>query len=94
LPTELHRLLPGCEARTVQFMAWRGLSDRDLLAKAGSDFDVLLTADRGIEHQQRLQGRPIAVIVLPTSRLAPLLPLLERVLSAIKSAKPGSIMSV
>jgi hypothetical protein len=52
-------------------------------------YDVLLTVDRGIRHQQRLLDRPIAVVSLraPTNRLADLLPLvpdLRRVLGQVK----------
>lgn len=45
LPIQLHHWLSPIEARTVEFMGWKGKRDRDLLLMAKGEFDVLLTGD-------------------------------------------------
>ena len=88
LPRPLARLLPGHEVRTVAQMGWSGTRNGPLLELAAADFDVLLTADQNLEHQQDLRALPIAVAVLVaasnrTESLRPLVPELLRVLPAL-----------
>ena len=65
---------------------------RSLLRLAADSFDVLLTADRNLEHQQNLTTLPLSVVVLvaPTNRLeslAPLVPELLELLNALPSRR-------
>ena len=53
--------------RTAFELGWSTLSNGELLAAAEGDFDVLITTDRNLRHQQSLTGRGLAVIVLPTT---------------------------
>ena len=39
-----------------------------LLALAEAEFDVFLTSDKNIRYQQNVNGRRIAILVLPTNR--------------------------
>jgi hypothetical protein len=59
-----------------------------------SGFDVLVTVDKGLEFQQKLEGRRISVLILyaRSSQLIDLLPLADECLSALKSVNPGSIV--
>jgi len=54
-------------------------------------FDIFLTMDRGLEYEQNLRDRRIAVIILRTksNRLTDLIPLVERCLVQMNSIKPG-----
>ena len=49
LPKKLKRELSGHTVFTVQEKGWSGLENGELLRIAESEFDVWLTADRGIE---------------------------------------------
>ena len=50
-------------------MRWSGKRNGELLRLAAEhDFDALVTADRGIEHQQNLEYLPINVIILIVHR--------------------------
>jgi hypothetical protein len=50
-------------------MGWATLSNGELLAAAvKEEFDVLVTCDQNIQHQQVIAGRQIAVVVLNTNR--------------------------
>jgi hypothetical protein len=46
--------LPECAISTVQEMGWAGLKTGELLALAEKQFDVFITADRQLRHQQNL----------------------------------------
>jgi hypothetical protein len=46
------RELPGHDVRTVSEMGWSGIKNGPLLHRAAQEFDIFLTVDQGIEHQQ------------------------------------------
>jgi predicted nuclease of predicted toxin-antitoxin system len=55
LPLDLRYSFPNHEAHTVQWAGLKGLKNGDLLTAADSgSYDVLVTLDKGIPHQQRL----------------------------------------
>ena len=89
LPRTLKRLRPGHEARTTPEMGWAGKRDGDLLRLAERDFDVFLTVDRKLQHQQSLSTFDIAVVALvaPGNTLADLQPLIAAVLEHLPNAK-------
>lgn len=55
-----------------------------------------LSVDRGIEFQQDLPSRRIAVLVIhaPPSRLADLLPHVPEILTKLRELQPGQIVKV
>lgn len=60
----LKRFLPEHDVRSTKEMGWERLTNGQLLSQAEGEFDVMLTVDRNIKHQQNLAGRQIAIIVL------------------------------
>jgi|SRR5205807_2373176 len=69
--------LPGHDCQTARYAGLAGLTNGELLTAAETaKFDVFLTVDRGIEYQQNLTGRNIAIIIFRTksNRLKDLLP--------------------
>jgi predicted nuclease of predicted toxin-antitoxin system len=55
MPLGLVRLLaPEFDATTVQGEGWSGRRNGDLLGAAAEAFDVFITTDQGIPHQQNL----------------------------------------
>ena len=59
VPGRLGLLLVGHAANTVQRKGWAGIKNGSLLALAAAEFDVLLTADKGIEYQQNIASLPL-----------------------------------
>ena len=56
--------MPGRDCQTARYAGLAGLKNGELLTAAEvAEFDVLLTADQGIEHEQNLTGRNIAIIL-------------------------------
>lgn len=70
--------------------------ERCTAANAAKEFDVLLTVDRGLEHQQNFTGVAIAVVVIhaPSNDIVLLRPLMSAVLDAMLKAKPGAVTHV
>lgn len=76
----------GVSVVTVPEMGWAGTKNGELLRRAAEEgFVALVTADRGIEYQQRIDALPVAVIVMVAFRnrladLEPLVPEIARLL--------------
>jgi predicted nuclease of predicted toxin-antitoxin system len=96
VPTRLGRLLIGHEVTSVQRQGWGGIKNGKLLALAATEFDVLLTADKGIEYQQNLATLPVAVlIVLATSnRLEDMALVVPNILKALSDLQPRAVQRV
>ncbi len=96
VPARLGALLVGHEASSVQRRGWSGIKNGKLLTLAATEFDVLLTADQGIEHQQNLVTLPIAVLIVlsRSNRMQDMTPAVPAILMALGELKPRSICKV
>ena len=96
LPRPFAALLSGHEVRTVAAIGWSGKENGELLRLAADTFDVLLTADRNLEHQQNLTTLPISVVVLigPTNRIESLTPLVPELLELLKALPPHRFVRI
>ena len=97
IPRKLKYSLPDHECHTVPEAGLAGRKNGFLLdfaEKAG--FEIFVTMDRGLEYQQNLEGRSIAILVLrgKSNRLADLLPLVPDLLRAMKLARKGEIRRI
>ena len=82
--------------RTVPEMGWAGLTNSELLRKAENQFDALITVDNNLSLQQNLTNFHIGVLVLraSTNRLEDLIPLRDRLLSALSKITPGKVLVI
>jgi len=55
LDWRLSRSLPGHEVKAAGKIGWGSFKDGALLSAAQSEFDVLVTSDKQLPHQQNLQ---------------------------------------
>ncbi len=94
VPRPLRDKLPGYNCKTAQEMKWAAIKNGALLRRAEAHFDVLITSDKNIKHQQNLTGRKLAIIVLPTNFLPAVLGMASRVLSALNRIKPGEYIEI
>ena len=97
VPRRLRQELPGHDVHTIAEMGWSGKKNGELLRlMAAQGFEVLLTVDQSIRHQQNLQAAGIAVLVLiaVSNRLADLAPLMPSVIAAFGSIKPGEVVEI
>lgn len=67
-----------------------------LLKRAARQFDVLVTLDQNIAHQQNLSTLPIAVIIVRarSSRLSALLPLIPELNRALSTIAPRTLVVI
>ena len=56
-PHVLTRLLTDFEITSVQDLGWSGITNGSLLQLAETQFDVLITSDKNLKHQQNLSNR-------------------------------------
>ncbi len=78
-------------------MSWAGKKNGELLTlMAGAGFEVLLTVDQNLRHQQNLAASGVAVVVMvtPSNRLADLVPLVPKVKAALNSIQAGDAVEV
>jgi predicted nuclease of predicted toxin-antitoxin system len=95
LPKKLKRELTGHDVATVGEAGWTSITNGELLRLASDRFDVFLTVDRKLPHQQNLSHYPIKVIVLlAPNRYMDLLPLMPRTILALAEAQPGTVVYV
>jgi hypothetical protein len=97
VPRKLKISMSGHECRTVPEEGLAGKRNGELLALAeNAGFNVFLSLDRGIEFQQNLQSRRIAVLLVRarSSRLADLLPHVPEILKSLESPRPGEVVRV
>lgn len=91
VPHSLRKHLAGVDAETTHFAGLDHLTNSALLDAMEGRFDMLVTLDRNLTYQQKIAGRPLAVIVLRVPEQTPeafraLLPALQQ---AIAEARAG-----
>jgi len=91
LDWRLGRELVGHVSASVPLIGWAGVSNGELLRRADGQFEVLITMDRGIYHQQNLTGMQLIVVALraKSNRLADTKPLMPLLLTLLCSVQPG-----
>ena len=96
VPRRLAEELPDHEVNTAPEMGWADLDDGPLLDAMAERFDVLVTVDKSLPKQQRIDNRPLAVVVLraKTNRLADLLPHVPRLRTVLDNAQPGQVYEI
>ncbi len=70
-------------------MGWSKLENGELLAAVEGKFDALVTTDQNLRYQQNLQGRRLAILVLPTTNWLEIQKHSTEVTVAINSLQPG-----
>ncbi len=94
VPKALGRALAGHTVRTVPQEGWSGKKNGELPALMSSGgFEVLLTVDQGVRHQQNLQAAGVAVVVMvaTSNDIADQVP---GVLEALAMVQLGDVMEV
>jgi hypothetical protein len=54
---------------TVQEMGWAGVKNGELLRLVVAQFDVFITSDKNLRHQQNLPALDVIMILLPSNRV-------------------------
>lgn len=70
-------------------MGWAELDNGRLLNAAEAAFDVLVTTDQNLRHQQNLAGRRLAILVLPTTSWPKIQAHTQQIADALDRLNPG-----
>ena len=94
-PVPLRPFLIGHTVKTAAEQGWSALANGNLLDAAEAEkFDVLVTTDKNLLHQQNLQSRRIAIVVISNAQWPVLKLHVQLVVEALNAAKPGSYLVV
>jgi hypothetical protein len=90
----MKRDFTGHEVFTVEEAGFKGLKNGRLLEAMSGRFDVLVTVDQSLQHQQNLSAYALAVVVLKARRSTyPMLkPLIPAMLEQLETIKPGEVV--
>jgi predicted nuclease of predicted toxin-antitoxin system len=95
LPRKLKYDIPDHDVSTVIEMGWASIRNGQLLSRAQATYDVLLTVDRNMEHQQDIAIYDLAVVLIARSNkrqtLGALVPALLAILDVVQ---PGQVYHV
>ncbi len=94
VPVPLGKLLTPHECRSVTHCGWNGTSNGALLKLAEPGYDLFLTADQNLRYEQNLGGFDIAIVQVSTNNLRRLAAAIDAILDALKSARPGEIVTI
>jgi len=95
VPRKLARFLPHHEVETVVSMGWGSVKNGALLKLIEQEgFQVFLTGDKNMSSQQRLDGRPFAVLVMSAINWPVIEPHIDTIVAAIDAAQIGSVAVV
>jgi predicted nuclease of predicted toxin-antitoxin system len=96
LDRRLKTYLPAHEVQTTYEKGWQTLLNGELLDRAEQEFDVMLTADTNIKHQQIIASRSIAIITLRAfnNRLATHTEMMAEVNQVLLTIKAGELIEV
>ena len=96
LPAQLKRELAEHQVRTVRNQGWEGIKNGRLLALMQRQFDVFLTVDGSLEHQQNTQNISVGIIVLEVfhNTMKYIGPLVPQIRAALDRIRPGQIIRI
>ena len=94
-PRPLRSYLAEHSVDTASERGWSNLDNGDLLAAAEAEgYDLLLTTDQHIRHQQNLANRKLAIMVL-LSTAWPLIQLrVEDIQDAVREIRLGEVRDI
>ena len=93
VPRPLVGAFPMGTATTVDLLGWKGMKNGVLLRRAAAEgFDVFVTCDKNLPHQNspRATSR-LAIVVLPFTDWPKLKALQPAIVAAVLAARPGTV---
>ncbi len=94
-PAPLRSDLYGHAVDTAKERGWDRLGNGELLDIAESEgYELLITTDQSMRHQQNLAGRQLAVIVLLSTTWPYSLEGTEDIRAALEGIRPGEVREV
>ena len=94
-PVPLRKHLVSHQIETTYERDWGSFRNGELLSQAEANgFEVLVTTDQNLKHQQNLNTRRISIVVLTTTSWPRIQRSIAAVIEAVESATTGSYIEV
>ena len=95
VPVPLRRHLSEHVVNTAYEPGWHTLDNGDLLDEVeAAGYEVLITTDKNIQHQQNLANRTFAVLILPSPRWPTIEWRAVEILEALNEMAPGAFVEL
>lgn len=96
VPRRLKFGFAGHEILTIDEAGFKGLKNGNLIRAASEIFEVLITVDKNIQHQQNIEKLKIAILILSakSNRYESLSPLVPKALKILENIKIGEIITI
>jgi len=87
---------PEFQVVTVRERRWHGVKNGALLRDAEAEFDVLVTMDKKLRHQQNLSGIRLGIVVIRarSNAFRDVEGVMPRVNEVIRRIRPGEVVEV
>ena len=94
-PEALRKALPEHDVQTADEAGMGGLENGELIDEAvRRGYDLLVTADRRMQKQQEIEGKPLRVVVLTRPDWLKTKKQIKEIQQAIATAEPGQFTRV
>jgi hypothetical protein len=93
-PSPLRHALTGHVVSTAYGIGWAQLSNGALLRAAEAQFDLSITTDRSLRHQQNIAEFRLAILVLPTTNWPNIRLHLTQIVAAIDVLGSGDVVEL
>ncbi len=95
VPSIVKHGLPGRDIATVQEMGWAGIKNGELLRHiVAAKFEIFITSDKNLRHQQNLLVIDLSVILLPSNQVPVIKALLPHIDSALTNIVQNSFVEL
>lgn len=75
-------------------MGWAGIKNGPLLKLVEAHFEVFITTDKNLRHQQNLTNRKLAFILLPTNQVPIVAALVAEIEAALNKIQIGDFVEI
>ena len=94
VPSIVKRGLPERNIVSVQDMGWAGIKNGELLRLVAAEFDVFITSDKNLRHQQNLATIDLAILLLPSNQVPVVKALLPNINDALSVIDPRDFIEI
>ena len=95
LPNGVRQLLPDHQVMTAAYVGLAGVSNGEMISRAVSEgFDVIVSLDRGIPHQQNLDRYAIGFVLIPHNDVERIRPYADALADAVATSTPGHVVRI
>lgn len=96
LPKRLMHELAEHDVVTVPMAGWAGVQNGELLRRIAGKFEVFVTIDSNLIHQQNTGSLPFGIVVLQaaSNKIEDIRPLVPGIIRILHTLQPGQVVRV